>query len=198
MSTKVDKFVTKAMQRGFTLVEMMITILVAAILLVVAVPSFKPLMQRSQQTNVINDVAAMLGRARSEAVTRNRDVVVCVSADQAFCNEGAATWETGWVMFVDDNRNDIRDAAETLLQVGAALPRGVTVRTSGFPVDHVTISRGTGLLTQAGTYRYCDERGVAGLRAINISIAGQARIGSDHNENGTVEDYNDVELTTCP
>lgn len=185
-------------QRGFTLVELMVTVAIAAILLSVAVPGFRAISQKSQQTNTINDIASMFGRARSEAVARNKDVVICVSSNQATCDVGFSTWESGWIVFVDANSSSAMDLGDTLLLVHGPLPAGVTVRTSGFPVDHVAIARGTGLLSQTGTFRYCDARGVAELRALNVSLAGQSRVAVDSDHDGAVEDVTGANLNACP
>lgn len=186
--------------RGFTLVELMITLLVAAILLAMAVPGFQTLSQRSRQINALNDVASAIGRARSEAVTRNREVVLCVSDDRSTCKTGSAQWEKGWIAFVDSDRNGQRADAETLLFVGQALPSGMTLRSLGFSnvVDRITIRSGTGLIsTAAGSLRICDSRGAKSMGALNVSGAGQVRFAVDTNSDGYVEDTAAAEMTSC-
>jgi len=185
-------------QSGFTLIELMVTITIAAILLLIAIPGFQAVSQRSQQTNVTNDLVALIGRARSEAVTRNKNIVICVSSDQSTCSVGSVTWESGWIMFSDNDNNSLRSGGEELLQVHPALAANVTLRSSGFGADHLSISKGTGLMLQKGTFKYCDTRGVAGMRALNLSLAGQVRVAVDGNGNGTVEDYSGAEIAACP
>jgi type IV fimbrial biogenesis protein FimT len=185
--------VTKVAQKGFNLIELMVVIAIASILLMVAVPGFQTISQRSLETNTVNNLAAMVGRARSEAVTRNRDVVICVSVDQTSCNVGSPLWESGWIMYAVE-----LGGATTLLQIGQTLPAGVTIRSSGFPADSLTLVRGTGLPTTAGTFRYCDARGVPGMRALNVGATGQSRVATDANADGTPEDFNGAELTVCP
>lgn len=63
--------------RGFTLVELMITIAVAAILLAIAIPGFRDLILRNELTTATNDWVAAVNLARSEAVRRGVPVVVC-------------------------------------------------------------------------------------------------------------------------
>lgn len=186
------------LQRGVTLIELMMAVFIASILLVIAVPSFQSLSLRSQQTNVINDLAALIGRGRSEAVTRNRTVIICASSDQLTCS-GATTWESGWIAFVDVDRNSSMNSGDTLLQVKGGLPSGITLRSSGFDASsYLTISAGTGLLIQPGTFRYCDSRGVSAIRALNISLAGQVRVATDSNNDGAIEDYSGAQITSCP
>lgn len=79
--------------RGFTLVELMITIVIAAILLTIAVPSFKATIARTNLGGTYNDMLSTLRYARSEAVTRGAEVSVeAVGGD----------WDKGWeVKFPD-------------------------------------------------------------------------------------------------
>lgn len=92
-------------QSGFTLVELMITLAIAAILLTIGVPSFNTLMQNSRLTTSTNDLIGALNLARSEAVTRELRVTVCKSADQATCNTSVTGWQQGWIVFTDENSN---------------------------------------------------------------------------------------------
>lgn len=65
-----------AAARGFTIIELMITLVVAAILLAIAIPSFNYLTVSSKLTTTANTLVNALGIARSEAIKRNANVVV--------------------------------------------------------------------------------------------------------------------------
>ena len=193
----------RIVQKGFTLIELMITILIAAILLAITIPGFQSITLKSRQTSAINNFAAMIGRARSEAVTRNRQVVVCASAAPSSANptcSGANTWETGWIMFAENTTPDGQyQGGEILLQTGEALPTGVTVRGSGGFAGLIVFSPGTGLLTplQGGGLKYCDSRGFADIRVLNVGVSGQVRVATDSNANGAVEDAQGNEVEAC-
>lgn len=159
-------------QCGFTLIELMVTVAIAVILMAIAVPGFRTLTQSSQQRNAVADVNAMLSRARTEVVARHRGITVCTSIDQATCS-GLATWESGWIIFVDSDEDGTLDAGEVTLQVHQALPSGVTLRTLGV-VDSLRYKR-DGLPVTPATFRYCDERGISSLRAIVVSPSGMVR-----------------------
>jgi type IV fimbrial biogenesis protein FimT len=83
--------------RGFTLVELMVTLLVLAILLGLAVPSFRDASLSSRLTGYANDLVAGVQIARSEAIKRNATVTLCASEDGATCAEDVG-WEVGWII----------------------------------------------------------------------------------------------------
>jgi len=94
----------KARQSGFTIVELMITLLVAAILVGFAVPSFRSTIEGNRVTAATNALIATLHQARSEAVRRNARITVCKGgAAVTDCNTAAGSgWEDGWILFVDN------------------------------------------------------------------------------------------------
>lgn len=188
-------------QKGFTMMEVMVALAIAAVVVAMAIPGFQTITLKSRETSSINTFAAMIGRARSEAVARNRQVVVCASANPTdatpLCS-GVNEWESGWIMFVDASLDGQYQGGETLLQVGEVLPAGVTVRGSGF-TDTITLSAGTGLLpaAQIGGLKYCDSRGFGAIRVLDVSLVGQVRMATDSNSDGTVEDAAGTEVTAC-
>lgn len=98
--------------RGFTLVELMIVVVIAAILLAVAVPSFRTLVVRNNVESLQTAMGRALNTARSEAASRNTRVVMCASTDGATCATGAsANFGGGWIVFEDRVGDGVRDAA---------------------------------------------------------------------------------------
>lgn len=84
-------------QRGLTLVELLVTLAVAGIVLAVAVPNFRTMVQSNRASAHTNDFVMAVAYARSEALRRGGDVRLCASSDQDTCT-GETDWAVGWVV----------------------------------------------------------------------------------------------------
>lgn len=121
-------------QQGFTLVELMVTLAVLAIVVVMAMPDLRGVVNGNRLAASSNELLATLQTARVEAVRRNRRTVVCLSADPAAavpsCSTGGADGARGWLLFVDGNRNGVYDDGAPALLRSATAGRGVSLRAS--------------------------------------------------------------------
>ncbi|MGN6480474.1 GspH/FimT family pseudopilin [Luteibacter sp.] len=84
--------------RGFSLLELMVALVIGAILVAIAVPSFRTTIQKHRLRSATDNLQASIDYARSEAVLRATYVSVCASADGATCS-GTKTYETGWLVY---------------------------------------------------------------------------------------------------
>lgn len=88
---------------GFTLIELMITVLIAAILIAVAIPNFNTMTLNNRSIALGEDFATALNYVRSEAVKRGNRVSLCASSDGIGCN---GDWKDGYIAFVDEATTD--------------------------------------------------------------------------------------------
>jgi type IV fimbrial biogenesis protein FimT len=175
-----------AMQRtfGFTLIELMVTLAVAAILLTVAIPSFRSTVQNNRATGQANDLLSSLNVARSEAVKRGATVSVCISSDQAKCT--GASWALGWLIWSDINGDGIVDAAE-IIKVHEALTGASTLTAAdngGTAISSIsylstgmtTLATGTTVIFQLRTPGCTGKGTMAQNRDITINAVGRASV----------------------
>lgn len=100
-SVGLDAYTRKSRLRGFTLIELMVTIAIAAVLLMLAAPSFVDFRRNSELTSTTNTLTASLNAARSEAMKYGAFAMI-VPRDNS-------NWRTGWRVFVDKNLNQVFD-----------------------------------------------------------------------------------------
>lgn len=126
--------------RGFSLIELMITILIVAVLTAIAWPSFRDFMHRNQVSAQANQVLASLQYARNEAVGRRYPTALCGSSDGSACGAGGVTdsLEGGWMIWRDSTLtgvpayDPVGPPPDELLRVTQAQPN-VSIRM--FPAD---------------------------------------------------------------
>src|SRR5574343_378776 len=118
--------------RGFTLIELMITVAILAILASLAAPSFRDTIIRTRLSGYNSDLITAINFARSESIKRGVTVTLCRSTDGGSC-AASGGWEQGWIAFVDNNADGVVDTtapADTVLRVWPALASGYTLRSS--------------------------------------------------------------------
>lgn len=168
----------RARVQGMTLIELLVTIAIAAIVTAYAVPSFKDTFTRARLTAHSNTVMSSLLLARGESIKRNGRVVLCMSADGSTCTT-TGTWEQGWIVFVDTDSNATRATGETIIQKVAALSgvfKLTSVNSSSTTLTSVSFT-GSGSPVSAATFTLCDTKDTSkSARQIALLATGRPRI----------------------
>lgn len=161
-------------QRAFTLVELMITLLVVAILASVAVPAYQTMVKNNRLTTQVNELVTALLYARSEAVKRSAPVAVCASTDEATCS-GTNEWETGWIVFIDEDDDLTVDATANIIRIHGGLDGDNTARAfdGGGSALAALNYNAEGMSNNRGSFRFCDDRGKAEGKVLEVSGTGR-------------------------
>lgn len=117
---------------GLTLVEIMVTLAILALLMALAVPSFTPLLERWRVQQSVSAMTDTIQLARSEAIKRGGNVAIQKNANNTQGCTLATTnadWGCGWLVFVDGNADGVLAANEEILQ-STLLPPGIQVEHS--------------------------------------------------------------------
>lgn len=167
---------------GFTLVELIITIAIAAILLAVGIPSFQEIIKTNRMAANVNEFIAALNLARSEAIKRGVAVTVCKGTSTGCINSSA--WQNGWIVFSDSaGTAGVLNAGtgaclateDCILRVYPALSVGYTFDGNNNVTNRVTYDP-RGMINTMGTLVMCDDRGFGeNARAVVIARTGRSR-----------------------
>ena len=178
-------------QTGFTLYELLITVLIVGVVLALGVPNLRQFTQNSRMTGAANDLLSTFHLARSEASRAKSNITICASEKpmtEAKCN---GTWDQGYIVFVDTNGDISRSGpTETVLRANPALQEGVMLAVAGdatyFSYAATGLGRSFGGQSPVSQIVMCDERGnitAAGgnsaSRLLNVTPLGRAFILRD-------------------
>ncbi len=199
-------------QRGFTVAELLIVIIIAGVLAAIAAPNMSEFVKNNARATRVNTMVTALNYARGQAVTRNARVSLCRSTDFLAC-AAAGDFGVGWIVFTDSNPRGTVDAGTdtvlrvfqpdmggnaTLMGVKNLVPiamAGLSYENTGLGLDLAAAATDT-VVSPNTVFRYCDDRGPPEARAIVITPTGHPRLSRDTNGDGT-DDVGGANLV-CP
>lgn len=157
----------KTTQNGFTLYELMVTVLIVGTVLAMGVPNMRQFTQNSRMSGTANDLHSAFHMARSEASRAKQNITICASASSMIpgAEDCGGTWDQGFIVFVDIDGNIARDAGEALLRVNPAVADGVTHVVANdadyFSFAATGLGRTNGGVPAVSSIVFCDDRGNA-------------------------------------
>ncbi|MDE0952156.1 MAG: GspH/FimT family pseudopilin [Halioglobus sp.] len=165
------------LQSGYTLIELMVTLVIAAILLTVGVPAFKTQMLKSRMSAAATDLLGGMMYAKAESIGRSNFVTLCKSNPEATACITAGGWEQGWLTFIDADQDGTIDDGDEIIQVHDAVADGMTALATADLANRITY-RPNGLtnLGQTESLVICNENGIADARVITVSLLGKGSI----------------------
>ena len=199
----------KRTQHGFTLYELLVTVLIVGVVLTLAVPNMQQFSLNSRITATANDLHASFHLARSESSRAKTNITVCASSNSMTAAANCSgTWDQGFIVFVDTDGDINRSGAtETVLRAHPAIDDGVSLAVANDATYFSYSSTGLGRpniggKTAVSQVVICDERGseiaAGGRSAARLFVAtplGRATIFRDKD---LVDDALTLINKTCP
>jgi type IV fimbrial biogenesis protein FimT len=158
--------------RGYSLLELMMTITLAAVVLTLGLPSFAKLGARQKQAVEINALFHAVHLARKESIMRKKVVSICPSLDGLRCTPGP-DWSAGFLMFQNTDRDEppqVDDDEPVLYRHQAGETVEIVANRRGFTL-RATVKRATN-----GTIVVCDQAARIPPKALVISYTGRPRV----------------------
>jgi len=159
--------------KGYTLIELGITLTISSLLLGYALPSFYQLKLNKYMDAERNRLSHSLHFARNYAVNHQIQVIVCSSLSANDC-DNKSNWYEGWIVFTDSNRNRKFDGDDKLLQVEDAMMKDIKATSSLYRQKIRYNSMGFSPATNL-SINFCDERGSEFAKSIILNNAGRIK-----------------------
>ncbi|NOQ79557.1 MAG: prepilin-type N-terminal cleavage/methylation domain-containing protein [Gammaproteobacteria bacterium] len=162
--------------KGFTLIELMITIVILSILVSIAIPSFQETIRRNTVTATANDLIASLLFARSEAIKREQNVAIITSDN----------WASGWEIFIDSNKNNVKNNGEEVLNSYTLDIANISIAGNG-GVNTAIVYSPSGRIKNTLTSPTTDFLQISNkdlTRCIRFSLTGRPRVDKLSRDNG--------------
>jgi type IV fimbrial biogenesis protein FimT len=166
----------KIRQSGFTIIEVMVVVTIAAVMMALGVPSYRKLIDSNRASTAASALHASLNLARSEAIRRGASAKVYIAA-----NTTADTWTNGWTVYVRASAADpaptAADASATRIEVVTPQP-DLTIAHSNTTVTYIMYNGDGRVATDTGAtgkQTFWFEMGSSDRYCVIMSASGRPR-----------------------
>ena len=169
--------IIRTQQEGFTLVELVVTMAIVAIVITIGVPSYRDTIANQVSVTSANELVTTMNLARSHALKSGKHVTVCRSIDGSTCNVSTGDWSDGWIVFTNKRLSgaNTRSVDEDILRVFEPLKSDVSLIGSNGLANFISF-RPTGDTDIAGGWLLCDKRGADHAKSVVLFRSGRAQI----------------------
>lgn len=176
----------KRQRAGYTLIEMLTVLAIAAVLGSVAMPYMRSIIAHAQLNATVSDLYGAINLTRAQAIARGGRVQLVPLEPRG------ADWDAGWVIFVDTNGDRRPGPGEEIIASHGAIPDGITIKFNftsnkrpyyiAFNGDGRSCSDVSSLAARWGTLSLQQDDNI---RRIRINMLGRARICDPKREGAT-------------
>jgi type IV fimbrial biogenesis protein FimT len=163
----------KSTNYGLTLIELLISLVITAVISSCAYASLHNFMQKTYSAETKSELYSSFSLAMAEATIRNYKTVMCPSIDGKTCSTGIV-WQHGWLVFVDLNADREISGNEPIVVSQSALAESMRL-SSTIGRNRLVFQSGGSNAGSNVSFTLCDGRGTAFAQAIILSNTGRIR-----------------------
>jgi len=173
--------------QGLTLIELIITIAIAATLFSTAIPNFSAFINKSKANSSVHLLFRTFQLARTEALNRNNNIYLCGSNDGYSCHQH---WSYTLLLFIDNN-DDKKPSSDEIISQHYFKLKGHHIKTrAAFGRPYIKISK-RGSAVDHGSFIFCPKnQEPRHYRRVTWNKSGRPYFGRDSNQDGVIEDTN--------
>lgn len=162
--------------RGFTLIELIVTLTIIGILVALAAPGMQSFVSSNRLTTQVNDLLGDINLARSEAIKRNATAGICMTAVSGTSCETTGSWTNGWLVYYVCPATDSSCTAgnNVMLKIHEALAGNNTLSA---PANQIVFSKSGLLSSGAGQFTLADPNN-GGKRIVCIGTTGRPALSN--------------------
>lgn len=189
--SSISSFSPTHRKQGFTLIEIMVSIAIVAIMTTIALPSLNTFIVKMRVDNEISELQRLLLTARNLAINTGKNTTVCPLAGNA-CT---TNWQNQISVFTNDDNllatSNTYALPDELIKIKNPVKAGDRLQYAQTSVIYAPTGR---LITPAASFRYCPKDEADRSRGIDVSVSGRTYISSDIDDDDKDEDRTGAEI----